>query len=81
MNTAIDIKDVPAIARRAGQLSDRAWIAILISFGLCALAAMMWRFDALQREQMEFFQTTMRQNTEALTRAALVMERLERRER
>ena len=79
MRTEINLAEIPQLARAAGQLSDRAWLAVLMAIGILAIGAMMWRFDTLQREQTQFFQTTLRQNTEALTRASVAIERVEAR--
>lgn len=71
-------KDFPKIAQKVGALNDRAWIAILMLFGLVVLTFLMLRFDTMQREQLEFFKDTLRQNTEALTKATIAIERLDR---
>lgn len=70
--------DIPEIARKAGALNDRAWVAILMLFGIIVLSFMMMRFDSMQREQMDFFKDTLRLNTEALVKCSIVLERLDR---
>lgn len=73
-------QQIPEVGRKLGNMNDRAWLAIILAFGICVVAVLMWRFDVMQREQRVFFEGTLRQNTEALVRAAVALERIERRQ-
>lgn len=66
------------VAKKAGALSDRSWLAILVAFGLLALSVVFHWHREDQRAMMHLFSTTLKQNSEALTRAALALERVER---
>lgn len=69
---------VMATAQKAGTISDRSWLAILMSFGIGVLCVVFYWHREDQRSMTELFSTTIKQNTEVLTKVAVSLERLER---
>lgn len=69
---------VTGFADRAARQSDRWWLAVLMLIGIivCGFILKWHRED--QKAIAELFSTTIKANTEALTRMTAQMERVER---
>lgn len=73
-------KQVEEFADNLSQKTDRWWLAFLMAIGIAVLAVMLYWHREDQRQMTDLYSTTIRQNTEALTRVAAAMDRLERKE-
>ncbi len=67
------------IAKKAGELNDRSWLAIILSFGLCTLCVILYWHREDQKAMSDLFANTIKQNTEALARVSSALDRLDRR--
>ena len=78
MNIADTAEAAVNVAKKAGQMSDRSWLAILMLFGMVALTVIFYWHREDQKATTELFRETIKSNTEALIKVQVALDRLER---
>lgn len=77
-NTLGAIKEAEHIADTFASKPDRWWLAFFWLAFLLLFSVVLYWYRADQQSHQEFQATVIRQNTEALTRCATALERIER---
>lgn len=76
------LEDIPekavGLAERLGKQSDRTWMALLLIAGICFAGLMLYFHREDQKALIGYFTDALKQNTEALIRCSIALERNER---
>lgn len=76
--TATAIREAEQFADTLASKPDRWWLAVFMAGFLLLFGLVLYWYRADQQANQEFQATVIRQNTEALSRCATALERIER---